>query len=386
MVQDEGPRPGEAQANHIYKDIYNRSVDNNANIADPKHDPNIHDAYSNKTEVGRWLRWRDGQVRDGRWNTPLDETSIFYHLNSLYPYQSEQGPTARERLDAELDQNFHNVRLPDPKTPHLQNERAFRSVLVVMKQRGDIKSADQKRVLLDLLSSTEVQSRQAVHAKKGTINDAAREVEALSDQNQKHTDNAADFVRAQRLAFFAKKATPTHEQIRAELMDANKPTTRRDSALSDAGSLTGLNATFSLDHNDDHSEGCLADPNNPAKAEEGEVIPNTLDPAGWHEHIRSERWNDPRIMPIPRTMGFEFDARQMADIELIRAGGNGCARVGNEFVMERESYRWIGGGSMAREQVDGKQKKAKQGAKQEHMGAATGGERLAGELPGYVEL
>jgi hypothetical protein len=53
----------------------------------------------------------------------------------------------------------------------------------------------------------------------------------------------------------------------------------------------------------------------------------------------------PNIMPIPRSAGFKFDPRQLRDIEIIRQGGNGCARGGEEWNVEIEG-EWGGGGIM----------------------------------------
>ena len=57
------------------------------------------------------------------------------------------------------------------------------------------------------------------------------------------------------------------------------------------------------------------------------------------------RDEDPNIMPIPPRVGFTFDPRQLRDIAIIRQGGNGCARGGEEWNVEIEG-EWGGGGVM----------------------------------------
>lgn len=57
------------------------------------------------------------------------------------------------------------------------------------------------------------------------------------------------------------------------------------------------------------------------------------------------RDEDPHIMPIPPKTGFKFDPRQLRDLAIIRQGGNGCARGGEEWNVEIEG-EWGGGGIM----------------------------------------
>lgn len=83
----------------------------------------------------------------------------------------------------------------------------------------------------------------------------------------------------------------------------------------------------------------------------GEVVPNSLKPDTWRQRAGwSDRFEDPRVIPIPRTLGYEFDPRHLRDLNNMLNGGNGCAREGhNAFRMETnwEGYAWGGGGVMA---------------------------------------
>lgn len=57
------------------------------------------------------------------------------------------------------------------------------------------------------------------------------------------------------------------------------------------------------------------------------------------------RDEDPNIMPIPPVTAFKFDPRQLRDLDIIRQGGNGCARQGEEWNVEIDG-EWGGGGIM----------------------------------------
>lgn len=111
-------------------------------------------------------------------------------------------------------------------------------------------------------------------------------------------------------------------------------------------------------------------------------------PATWRARKRwSDRFEDPRVIPIPQTLGYEFDAAHMRDIDRMLKGGNGCAREGHSaFRMENQwdGYPWGGGGRMAQRSVetghagidaDGSQEATRTSVVQE----------LLGELPGVAD-
>ena len=79
-------------------------------------------------------------------------------------------------------------------------------------------------------------------------------------------------------------------------------------------------------------------------------VPSTLYPGVSSDSRPKDQ--DPQIMPIPRTTGFRFDARQLRDLAIIKEGGNGCARAGQEFEIE-EDYEWGGGGEMGYRSTSG---------------------------------
>jgi len=54
------------------------------------------------------------------------------------------------------------------------------------------------------------------------------------------------------------------------------------------------------------------------------------------------RDEDPKVMPIPRKLEFQFDPHQLRDLAVIKDGGNGCARISGEDDIEDE-YEWGGG-------------------------------------------
>ena len=93
------------------------------------------------------------------------------------------------------------------------------------------------------------------------------------------------------------------------------------------------------------------------------------------------REEDPKIMPVPTMPGFQFDPRQLRDLDIIRKGGNGCARRGEEFDVELEG-EWGGGGWM------GKMLSSATGVMQSSGDAYVGGkgdeDGLLAELPGEI--
>ena len=91
----------------------------------------------------------------------------------------------------------------------------------------------------------------------------------------------------------------------------------------------------------------------PAPAAEATDLPSMTDAdtapspaeADQYDMTLRPRDEDPNIMPIPRKPGFQFDPRQLRDLEIIKQGGNGCAREGEEWNVEIEG-EWGGGGMM----------------------------------------
>jgi len=67
----------------------------------------------------------------------------------------------------------------------------------------------------------------------------------------------------------------------------------------------------------------------------GTKAPLTLCLKPDHDHRPKDE--DSKTMPVPSSLGFQFDPRQLQDIAIIRRGGNGCARVGAEFDIQVES-------------------------------------------------
>ena len=77
---------------------------------------------------------------------------------------------------------------------------------------------------------------------------------------------------------------------------------------------------------------------------DADTAPSPADDDQYDMTVRP-RDEDPNIMPIPRKPGFQFDPRQLRDLEIIKQGGNGCAREGEEWNVEIEG-EWGGGGMM----------------------------------------
>ncbi|KAK5101672.1 hypothetical protein LTS08_004130 [Lithohypha guttulata] len=116
-----------------------------------------------------------------------------------------------------------------------------------------------------------------------------------------------------------------------------------------------------------------------------DFIANSLKPNDWRTD-RKDRFENPDILPIVRALDFEMDPVQLRDIEIIKAGGNGCARGGyNPFMLESDQYSWGGGGAMAQRSNSLHWSwTAPAVAEQAENDSECG--QLLQELPGFVDL
>lgn len=116
--------------------------------------------------------------------------------------------------------------------------------------------------------------------------------------------------------------------------------------------------------------------------EERIVVPATLYPGMRREERPREE--DPNIMPIPEELGFEFDARQLQDLDAIAQGGNGCARDGAGFSVESD-YEWGGGGMMGYKHSSSAQELERSDTHTLYEGGKGDDQGLLNELPGGWE-
>jgi len=343
------------------------------------------------SSVGRWLQWRDEGMIDKTWQETTHEDSVFGRLNSLYPHNPTRNPSEQDRLNHEIKKYFMGVELPRGGVGNA--EPIYRAILRIVEARKSHAETRRVDTLLTLFEQDtmsrlrEAQSNPVVAAtpqqRKDVDERSMRAVQALSNQLSTSrpapsTDDVADFVRKQRLAFFDRPQPAPSSKLVPDMTIAKDAETsvRRDSAaegswndlLSPSKSLNPCVVTFVPMTDDEKPIGmtdiqsppptpqpgdvCLFEPkrqHDPATTDEsaGEVVPKTLHPDAWRTD-RKYRHEDPRIIPIPRTLEFDFDPRQLADIENIKCGGNGCVRGGQSpHMLESDRHSWGGGGAMA---------------------------------------
>ena len=112
------------------------------------------------------------------------------------------------------------------------------------------------------------------------------------------------------------------------------------------------------------------------------TVPATLYPGVKREG--RPRDEDPNIMPIPQELGFEFDTRQLQDLSAIAHGGNGCARDGAGFSVEQD-YEWGGGGMMGYKASTTAPEVPESDAQSPYEGGKGDDEGLLIELPGAMD-
>lgn len=78
--------------------------------------------------------------------------------------------------------------------------------------------------------------------------------------------------------------------------------------------------------------------------------------------------------------GFAFDTCQMRDLNIIKQGGNGCARYGEEYNIEPDG-EWGGGGWMACKEEASEKQEVDTEEKEEQWEGKGDEEGLLRELP-----
>ena len=343
------------------------------------------------TSVGRWLQRRDEGMVDKTWQEAAHENSVFSRLSSLYPHDTAREPAEQDRLNHEIKTYFTGVELP--RSGFGNAEPVYGAILKMVGGRKDHAGTDRIKLLLSFFQEDtlkglrEARNNPVVAStpqqRKHMDERSMQAVQALSSQLSANrpspsADEVADFVRKQRLAFYDRhQPSPSAELVpgMAAAEDA-ETSVRRDSAaegswndlLSPSKSLNpcaipfvpmtdtekpiGTKDVASPPSTPRSGDADLFEPkgqHDPATTDEsaGEVVPNTLHPDTWRTN-RKHRHEDPRIIPIPRMLDFDFDPRQLADIENIKGGGNGCVRGGQSpYMLESDQHSWGGGGAMA---------------------------------------
>lgn len=363
--------------------------------------------YNRWTAGGCWLQKRDARVRSGKFNvTELDEWELLLHLN--FPYTPEMLVSNlvdcnhqlrdhwKSRPSDDSMKELGNKQLEATKSsdglPQIQQIRAVVTELNDLPRKSEDPlpslsyTATCPHTLTKISSSTSV---------KITTQDAPKNVEVDIENAM---PNSA-FLRSRRLAFFAQRqqaetstvdaGSSTDERSVKALMreagiESRPQITKKDSAIGicatsgsekdsfannieKQGSQQSATATdLQGDSSTERSHEIISDPSHDhhsLDASDGPIGARSDEAAKANNQVPSTRYpdtpveerprdEDPRIMPIPRTYGFRFDVRQLRDLAVIKEGGNGCARDGQEFEIENE-YEWGGGGEMGYKSTSG---------------------------------
>lgn len=326
---------------------------------------NIRVSWDESLLLGTWFSWRDRKIRHRNWRDMASKPFVQW-LDELFPYIKK--PSEREQSERNAMLKVITERHPRLKDYHGLD--------------GDKRpSVDDMAKILSLTWDDELPSdRISVEGQSDLVDFAPAEEKVKS-----HNEDAdyADFIRSQRLNYF----TSQHQSATAtdDRPENQKPQSKN---------VHGLLSNSDLSQVPSSSQDALASTNtmseNPTivtpsiSDKKAALVPQTLHTGPSDTRPRDE---DPDIMPIPSTLSFAFDARQLRDLRIIQQGGNGCARFGGEWDVELEG-EWGGGGWMGEgdgvsgEMKSGEDGSGKEGVKGEAWEGRGDEEGLLGELPG----
>ncbi|KAJ9614478.1 hypothetical protein H2200_002615 [Cladophialophora chaetospira] len=360
--------------------------------------------WDNTTRGGRWLRRRDEHMRLGTWREPVWRgrgMSVYSRLSRAFPYNPEMTYKELNEKNETLRQyhkfSFRRAEVLPQNLPALdtelssqhQNNRLSSSGVVRRAEPDNGKVSSQGTVTAEsdnipqdspsFACSTSSQLNRSPNATPRS--DGHPSQETLSDKDPTTPPNServpnVDFLRMQRLAFFAKHSTssrsdvdtndhfyipagdgkvvkPADEELetpitsnRTEVLVRSHQTIvpkniplEQGSELSEAGASNTINQAGKQ-----YPELSVEMSDSPIKPDFSIRVPATLWPNTADN--KRPRDKDPKVMPIPRNIGFQFDPRQLQDLAIISKGGNGCAREGAQFSLEEDEYEWGGGGAM----------------------------------------
>lgn len=245
-------------------------------------------AWNLNTHAGRWLRWRDQKIRRGDWDTQKQFAGPYTCLHLLFPYDPSRPisrPCKREQK--------RNTWLREKRMAHSTRSSAGPGSCTDPNKTAPSESngIGEAHYPPDQTSAAPLESDRKDSATSGFT---APDLEGCIPPNPK--------VCSQR-----KKRGPG-EQRAGSASEAPTMTTGKTTSVATVESVST-------------------------------PIQNGIDMS-----LRP-RDEDPNIMPVPPKIGFKFDPRQLRDLAIIRQGGNGCARGGEEWNVEIEG-EWGGGGIM----------------------------------------
>lgn len=334
-----------------------------------------------RTEGGKWLIWRDRKIERG-WK-PTKLSMNFRELSQAFPYNPYMTAEELEAKNTLLRQQYRNRTRVTPE----EYEKILQACAQIENPEASGPSTQH--------SSTVDLSLDEATGTDGECSDELRSTVPSNDG----LEPDYNFIRAQRLAFFDSNLTrkkndstvsqSSNEVNNVEVMmrDAGIGTNDRGQTRKDSGiaGISHLQRSLLSSSTGNNSPADASSELTPDRSESsGRQVPLTLCPSDTPSAERPREEN-PNIIPIPRKLGFQFDPRQLSDLAVIEAGGNGCVRKGNEYDFEEE-YEWGGGGAMG-DRIWGSssgQPNGNTGGTQEWVAGRGDDEGFLQELPGFV--
>jgi hypothetical protein len=334
------------------------------------------------TKSGQWLLARDAWIRLGHFDIPGSE--YLFNLHRAFPYDAriprwkleEMNVMLRSLSSMSIDAQrhsvhiwaeYHSARLGD-KSTFTQPDSVQWKPIVNAAQYGITSwpqyCSDQQVSLPRATNDLHPLGHQSTPPEDSAIPFEKASTEEMPD---------SDFIRSRRLAYFA--LTEQRESVASTSLC--KPRRGSDANLTNVTTLmrsAGI-ASTSFDRpralsgpseplqsmrgrreedpaaavNIEVCPEAAFDPRNEdsprdSTVDEGGSFSNQLVPATLCPDLSTSerpRDEDPRVMPIPRSQGFEFDVRHLRDLAVIKEGGNACAAEGFEFEVDEDDH-WTG--------------------------------------------
>jgi terminal uridylyltransferase len=245
-------------------------------------------AWNTNTQAGRWLHWRDQKIRRGKWDPKRHSAGLFDSLHHLFPYDASRPVSAPPRRHQQRNDWLREKRMA-----------YFNGNSVSLRKNADTSNAADSRG-----NGT----RQSLHT---------------SDQS-----NIMAVEPPRNDSTISSPPVPELDRPPPPSVKIRKPKKKRSPRKRPVGS---------------GSEAPTMTTGKTSSVTTVEPIPASIR-NGIDLSLRP-RDEDPNIIPIPPSRGFKFDARQLRDMAIIRQGGNGCARGGEEWNVKIEG-EWGGGGIM----------------------------------------
>lgn len=326
------------------------------------------------TSAGGWLSWRDKRLASGTWQDQLAPDSVLRRLSDLFPYDTTISVTELASKNDELCRHFAGVHMPG-QTGDDNVESLYRAIVSVLRERRAQGISPQSQILLDLLQThrgsgqgdaspaqPQPQGQSVVPERQRPHEKDARVIQDINAQLSSRTEDDAAFIRQKRLNFYTKNETEgtTHKPSETHAAGCQRAFGNEISVVlwrqDDHVCAPSELQVWSPDTGGEHRPIPLTVRNlanlqktqSSAQIQSGEGlitetgtkldVPNSLLPNTWRLSYH-DRHEDPRIMPIPGLVDFEFDPKHLELVTIMKRGGNGCAVRGRRFTMKYDLAR-----------------------------------------------